>query len=102
MPATGDARAGRAAFTHPGFVLFQVARFMIVAAVEMQAVAVGWQVYEITKRPLDLGYVGLAQFLPAILLFLATLTMNGLLRWPLLLTLAVVGPLSLIWAWPRK
>jgi MFS family permease len=32
-------------------------------------VAVGWQVYEITKRPLDLGYVGLAQFLPAILLF---------------------------------
>ena len=42
---------------------------MIVAAVEMQAVAVGWQVYEITKRPLDLGYVGLAQFLPAILLF---------------------------------
>src|SRR5436305_4619661 len=69
MPATSDARAGRAAFTHPGFVLFQVARFLIVAAVEMQAVAVGWQVYEITKRPLDLGYVGLAQFLPGILLF---------------------------------
>ncbi len=70
MPATADARAGRAAFSHPGFVLFQVARFLIVAAVEMQAVAVGWQVYEITKRPLDLGYVGLAQFLPGILLFL--------------------------------
>jgi MFS family permease len=69
MSAIADARAGRAAFTHPGFVLFQVARFLIVAAVEMQAVAVGWQVYEITKRPLDLGYVGLAQFLPAILLF---------------------------------
>jgi MFS family permease len=69
MPAPSDATAGRAAFTHPGFVLFQVARFLIVAAVEMQAVAVGWQVYEITKRPLDLGYVGLAQFLPAILLF---------------------------------
>ncbi len=42
---------------------------MIVAAMEMQAVAVGWQVYEITKRPLDLGLVGLAQFLPGILLF---------------------------------
>ena len=68
MPATAD-RAGRAAFTHPGFMLFQVARFLIVSAVEMQAVAVGWQVYEITKRPLDLGYVGLAQFLPGILLF---------------------------------
>jgi predicted MFS family arabinose efflux permease len=32
---------------------------------------VGWQVYVITKRPLDLGYVGLAQFLPTIILFLA-------------------------------
>ncbi|HEY3974451.1 MAG TPA: MFS transporter [Candidatus Sulfotelmatobacter sp.] len=69
MPANADARAGRAAFSHPGFVLFEIARFLIVAAVEMQAVAVGWQVYEITKRPLDLGYVGLAQFLPGILLF---------------------------------
>ncbi|HET6176180.1 MAG TPA: MFS transporter [Candidatus Sulfotelmatobacter sp.] len=69
MPAPADARAGRAAFAHPAFVLFQIARFLIVAAVEMQAVAVGWQVYEITKRPLDLGYVGLAQFLPGILLF---------------------------------
>ena len=35
----------------------------------MQAVAVGWQVYEITQRPLDLGLVGLAQFLPGILFF---------------------------------
>jgi MFS family permease len=32
--------------------------------------AVAWQVYELTGRPLDLGYVGLAQFLPGILLFL--------------------------------
>ena len=69
MPPIADAKAGRAAFSHPGFLLFQIARFLIVSAVEMQAVAVGWQVYEITKRPLDLGYVGLAQFLPAILLF---------------------------------
>src|SRR3977135_4690445 len=60
---------GRIAFTYPDFTIYQVARFFIVAAVEMQAVAVGWQVYEITKRPLDLGLVGLAQFLPAILLF---------------------------------
>jgi MFS family permease len=69
MPASTDSRAGRAAFTHPAFVLFEIARFLIVAAVEMQAVAVGWQVYEITKKPLDLGFVGLAQFLPGILLF---------------------------------
>jgi len=69
MPSNSDATGGRAAFRHPPFVLFQIARFLIVSAVEMQAVAVGWQVYEITKRPLDLGFVGLAQFLPGILLF---------------------------------
>jgi MFS family permease len=72
MPATADPEAGRVAFTHPDFVLFQVARFLIVAAVEMQAVAVGWQVYDITHRALDLGWVGLAQFLPGILLFLVS------------------------------
>jgi MFS family permease len=72
MPAPADSNAGRVAFTHPDFVLFQIARFLIVAAVEMQAVAVGWQVYDITKRALDLGLVGLAQFLPGILLFLVS------------------------------
>lgn len=72
MSATADARAGRIAFTHPDFVLFEIARFLIVAAVEMQAVAVGWQVYDITHRALDLGLVGLAQFLPGILLFLVS------------------------------
>jgi MFS family permease len=72
MPTAADPKAGRVAFTHPDFVLFQVARFLIVAAVEMQAVAVGWQVYDITHRALDLGWVGLAQFLPGILLFLVS------------------------------
>jgi MFS family permease len=37
----------------------------------MQSVAVGWQIYSLTHRPVDLGFVGLAQFLPGILLFLA-------------------------------
>ena len=62
--------AGRAAFTYPNFVSYTLARFFIVVALEMQSVAVAWQVYEITKRPLDLGYVGLAQFLPGFVLFL--------------------------------
>jgi MFS family permease len=64
--------SGRIAFTYPDFVLYQVARLLIVSSLEMQSVAVGWQVYEITRRPLDLGLVGLAQFLPGILLFLAS------------------------------
>src|SRR6267378_4501297 len=62
--------SARVAFHYPGFVRFQLARFCIVTSTEMQSVAVGWQVYEITRRPLDLGLAGLAQFLPGILLFL--------------------------------
>jgi MFS family permease len=67
-----SARAGRVAFTYPDFSLYQLARFIIVAGLEAQSVAVGWQIYEITKRPLDLGLVGLAQFAPGILLFLVS------------------------------
>jgi MFS family permease len=63
---------GNAVFGFPNFRLFQIARFCMVLALEMQSVAVGWQIYEITKRPLDLGLVGLAQFLPGILLFLVS------------------------------
>jgi MFS family permease len=61
---------GRIAFSYPNFTAYVSARFFVVVALEMQSVAVGWQVYEITKRALDLGLVGLAQFLPGILFFL--------------------------------
>src|SRR5712675_2500233 len=70
--AGNSSRAGRVAFTFPDFTSYQLARFFIIAGLEMQSVAVGWQVYEITKRPLDLGLVGLAQFLPGVLLFLVS------------------------------
>ena len=46
------------------------ARFLAAASSEMQAVAVAWQIFGITHRPLDLGLVGLAQFLPGAVLFL--------------------------------
>jgi MFS family permease len=63
-------REGRVAFSYPDFTLYQGARLFTVMATEMQSVAVGWQVFELTQRPLDLGYVGLAQFWPTIVLFL--------------------------------
>jgi MFS family permease len=62
--------AGTAAFRFSSFRLYQIARFCIVFCTEMQSVAVGWQVYEITHRPLDLGLTGLVQFLPPFFLFL--------------------------------
>ena len=57
---------------YPDFVRFQAARFFSILLLEMQSVAIGWQVYDITKRPLDLGFVGLIQFAPGILLILVT------------------------------
>ena len=67
-----SATGGRAALTHRNFRLYLLARSFIVFAVEMQSVAVGWQVYEITGRALDLGLIGLVQFLPGMLLFLVS------------------------------
>jgi MFS family permease len=46
------------------------ARFLSIVSSEMISVAVGWQIYGLTHRPLDLGLVGLAQFAPGVLLFL--------------------------------
>ncbi len=70
-PAT-TATSGRVVFTYPGFHNYETARFLIVVALEMQSVAVGWQVYEITHRALALGITGLVQFLPGVLLFLVS------------------------------
>jgi MFS family permease len=71
MATAADSRlSGRVAFTHPDFTAYVSARFFVVVALEMQSVAVAWQVYDITKRALDLGLIGLAQFLPGILFFL--------------------------------
>jgi MFS family permease len=60
----------RAAFQSANFRYYLGARFLAAIATEMQALAVAWQVYGMTHRPLDLGLVGLAQFLPGIFLFL--------------------------------
>lgn len=61
---------GTAAFKHPDFRSLQAARGAITLAIQMQSVAVGWQVYAATEDPLDLGLVGLVQFLPMLALTL--------------------------------
>ena len=57
-------------YRHAGFVAFLAARLMAVFATQVQAVVVAWQVYDLTRQPLALAYVGLAQFLPMLLLLL--------------------------------
>lgn len=52
------------ALRHKNFTLFVIARFLATIALQIQSVAVGWQIYQHTGNPLDLGFIGLAQFLP--------------------------------------
>ena len=61
-----------AAFGHRPFLNFWLARFLATFATQIVSVAVGWQIYDLTRDPLDLGLVGIIQFLPALLLVLVT------------------------------
>ena len=56
-----DPRAA-ALLRQPPFALYWTSRVLSVAASHMLAVAIGWQLYALTGRALDLGLVGLVQF----------------------------------------
>ncbi|HET7717972.1 MAG TPA: MFS transporter [Bauldia sp.] len=60
------------ALRHRGFALLWVSRLFATFATQITSVAVGWQVYDLTRDPFDLGIVGLVQFAPALLLVLLT------------------------------
>lgn len=62
--------ARQALLRNPDFRRYIATRFLGSLAVQMQTVAVGWQVYEVTRDPLDLGLIGLSQFVPFVLLVL--------------------------------
>jgi MFS family permease len=62
--------AGRSAFRHRDFAFYWVALVTEALALQMAIVAIGWQVYSVRENPLDLGLVGLAEFLPLLLLAL--------------------------------
>ena len=64
-------RRGMDAFASRDFSRYELARVAAVLGAEAQSVAVAWQVYSITHRPLDLGYTGLALFLPSLFFLLA-------------------------------
>ena len=65
-----EAAAG-SAFLSRDFRLYQSARLFVILGAEAQSVAVAWQVYQITHSALDLGYTGLALFLPGLFFMLA-------------------------------
>ncbi|HKR26099.1 MAG TPA: MFS transporter [Acidobacteriaceae bacterium] len=59
-----------AAFLSRDFVLYQIARVVVIIGAEAQALGVAWQIYEITHKAIDLGYTGLVLFLPGLIFIL--------------------------------
>nr|WP_286197312.1 MFS transporter [Variovorax boronicumulans] len=79
---------------------FLAARVAAVLATQVQAVVVAWQVYDLTRAPLALAYVGLAQFIPMLCLLLpAGDLMDRFARRPILAASWVVSALcsALLW-----
>lgn len=69
-PVPKPPRRGMEAFAFRDFRRYQLARVAVILGAEAQAVAVAWQVYSITHRAIDLGYTGLALFLPGLFFLL--------------------------------
>jgi len=57
-------------FSHRAFALYWFSRIASILSFHMMVVAVGWQLYEMTGSAFDLGLLGLAQFMPMLLLTL--------------------------------
>jgi MFS family permease len=55
-----------AALRFPEFRSFLVIRFFLTFAYQIQAVVIGWYIYQLTKDPLSLGLIGLAEAIPAL------------------------------------
>lgn len=66
------ATRGGNALHHPAYVKYLAALVAAGFAVQIISVSVSWQIYDMTRNPLYLGYVGLVQFLPAMALVLFT------------------------------
>jgi MFS family permease len=58
----------RSVLRHPNLLCFIGGRFLASLGAQIQVVAVGWQMYDITGDPLDLGLIGLSQFIPFVTL----------------------------------
>ena len=69
MSAT-SASNGFSVLRHRNFRFYLSARILGTLAVQMQSVAIGWQVYALTHNLFDLGLIGLAQFAPFLALIL--------------------------------
>jgi len=62
--------SARTVFSQPGFLAFVGVRLAAVFAMQIQAIVIAWHMYDLTHNPLSLAYVGMAQFIPMLVLLL--------------------------------
>jgi MFS family permease len=60
--------SGDSLFREPAFRNYWVSRILASTSFQMLSVAIGWQMYDLTHDAFSLGLVGLAQFIPMVLL----------------------------------
>jgi MFS family permease len=101
-PETPPSEAARPSLLkYPSFVRLWFARTATTAAFQMQGVAVGWQLYEMTGNPIDLGIVGFLQFVPLVVLNLVVgqvtdrYDRRAIIRYCQIIKVAMVGLLAL-------
>ncbi|MGQ8881436.1 MFS transporter [Delftia sp. NA_296.1] len=98
-PSSADSPA--AGLRSSAFVPFVMARMLSMFAQQMQAVVVAWQVYDLTRDPMSLAYVGLAQFLPMLALLIPAGDLSDRMSRKRLLsgswTVAALCSLLLLW-----
>jgi MFS family permease len=97
------------AFRHRSYAFYWTSRFVATFAAQIVSVAVGWQVYDLTRDPFDLGIVGLVQFLPSLLLVLATGAAADRFNRRLIMTICLLlegvvcfALLALVWSGTRS
>lgn len=73
LKGSGESRADPyIALRFPEFRSYLTMRFLFTFAFQIQAVVIGWYIYQLTKDPLSLGLIGLAEAIPSI-----TVTLYG-------------------------
>ena len=65
---TDTASPPRSAFAYRAFTMFLIGRIVSILSFQMLVVAIGWQLYTLTGSALNLGFLGIAQFVPMFVL----------------------------------
>ncbi len=94
MSSSPPAHDSYAALRFREFNFFVAARFLLTVAIQIQSTVVGWQIYDLTKDPLSLGLIGLAEAIPFMSVILYAGHLADLINRKKIITLALLAYFS--------